>query len=216
MPRFLLLLAVSLCPLAAIAAEPVAELTQLLSSAKSVEAKFEQTVTGANGVVSQRATGTMDVARPQLFRWDVKTPFEQLIVADGKQVWVYDPDLQQAVVRPFDKQLADTPALLFSGDAKKIGERYDVSLLAGAGAEKADGEAAATQRFELKPRDKEALFESLRVSFRDGHLSGMMLVDSLGQKTAIAFSDVVLNGNIPPARFHFTPPHGTDVIRAAK
>lgn len=204
MSRFLLVLMLSLSPLLARAAEPVAELAQLLAAAKSVEARFEQTVSGAAGQPAQRATGVMHVARPQLFRWDVKVPFEQLIIADGKQVWVYDPDLAQAVVRPFDRQLADTPALLFSGDAQKIGERYDVTL---AGSE---GDA---RRFLLKPHDAEALFESLQVSFRKGRLSEMLLVDSLGQKTTIAFSDVKLNGKSPASLFRFEPPAGTDVIR---
>jgi len=202
--RFLLVLMLSLSSLAARAAEPAVELAQLLAAAKSVEARFEQTVSGAAGQPAQRASGVMHVARPQLFRWDVKSPFEQLIVADGKQVWVYDPDLAQAVVRPFDRQLADTPALLFSGDAQKIGERYDVSLAG------SDGDV---RRFVLKPHDAEALFESLQVSFRKGRLSEMMLVDSLGQKTTIAFSDVKLNGKSPASLFRFEPPAGTDVIR---
>lgn len=204
MQRFLCSLFLVLASVTAGAGEAVSQLAELLAAARSVEAKFEQTVIGANGAVSQRSTGVMNVARPQLFRWDVKTPFEQLIVADGRQVWVYDPDLAQAIVRPFDTQLADTPALLFSGDAKKIGERYDVRLADSAG---------RLQRFDLKPHDKEALFESLRVTFRDGKLSEMMLIDPLGQKTAIAFSDVKLNGSIPPERFRFTPPAGTDVIQ---
>lgn len=204
MSRFLLVLMLSLSSFLARAAEPVAELAQLLAAAKSVEARFEQTVSGAAGQPAQRASGVMHVARPQLFRWDVKIPFEQLIIADGKQVWVYDPDLAQAVVRPFDRQLADTPALLFSGDAQKIGERYDVTLAG------SDGNA---RRFLLKPHDAEALFESLQVSFRNGRLSEMLLVDSLGQKTTIAFSDVKLNGKSPASLFRFEPPAGTDVIR---
>ncbi|MFZ5722883.1 MAG: outer membrane lipoprotein chaperone LolA [Pseudomonadota bacterium] len=204
MSRFSVLLPLFLWVAPLSAAEPVTELAGLLAAAKSVEAQFEQTVTGANGMVSQQSTGVMSVARPQLFRWDVKTPFEQLIVADGKQVWVYDPDLAQAVVRPFDRQLADTPALLFSGDAKKIGERYGIEL----------GDSSATvRRFVLKPHDRDALFESLLVTFRDGRLAEMTLADPLGQKTRIVFSGVTLNGRVTESRFRFVPPEGTDVIR---
>lgn len=190
-------------PLAA-AEDTVTRLSGLLASARTVEAKFEQTVAAANGTAGQRASGVMTVARPHLFRWEVRQPFEQLIVADGKQVWVYDPDLAQAVVRPFDRQLSDTPALLFSGDAKKIGERYTVTLL--------DGQAG-NSRFQLKPGDTDALFETLTVGFRNGKLADMTLLDSLGQTTTIRFSDVAVNGTVAPARFQFTPPAGVDVIR---
>lgn len=200
-----IILAVALLlPLPALAADGVARLAAILGAQRSMQADFEQTVTGSNGAVTQTARGTMQVARPQLFRWEVREPFVQLIVADGKEVWVYDPDLAQVVVRPFDAQLADTPALLFGGDAKRIGERFEVRIVE----EKSTG-----IRFELKPRSDNALFESLRVAFIGGDLREMSLVDGLGQRTRIRFDNVQKNVNLPAAQFRFTPPDGTDVIR---
>lgn len=193
-------------PVTASAADAAARLAAMLSSARSLEAAFEQTVAGGNGVVTQRSVGQMTVSRPQLFRWEVKTPFEQLIIADGKQVWVYDPDLAQAVVRPFDQQLSNTPALLFGGDATKISEQFDVKLLEDKG---------GNVRFSLAPRGEDALFESLGVAFRDDRLREMTLLDSLGQRTSITFSKVSLNPAVSPSRFVFTPPPGTDVIHEA-
>lgn len=200
-----IILAVALLlPLPALAADGVARLAAILGAQRSMQADFEQTVTGSNGAVTQTARGTMQVARPQLFRWEVREPFVQLIVADGKEVWVYDPDLAQVVVRPFDAQLADTPALLFGGDARRIGERFEVRIVE----EKSTG-----IRFELKPRSDNALFESLRVAFIGGDLREMSLVDGLGQRTRIRFDNVQQNVNLPAAQFRFTPPDGTDVIR---
>lgn len=192
-----------LLPAHALAADAVARLAALLGAASTLQAHFEQTVTGANGVDAGQTRGTMTVSRPDLFRWAVEKPFEQLIVADGRQVWVYDPDLAQAVVRPFDRQLADTPALLFSGDAERIARSFEVKVL---------GEQGDDLRFELLPRGESALFESLRVSFRGGRLASMFLLDSLGQRTEIRFSQVVLNKPVPAGSFQFTPPAGTDVI----
>lgn len=193
-----------LFPLSAQAADAAQRLADMLGAQRTMQATFEQTVYGSNGVVTQSARGSMQVARPQLFRWEVREPFEQLIIADGKQVWVYDPDLMQAVVRPFDRQLADTPALLFGGDARSIGERFEVKI---------PEETAKGIRFELKPRADNALFESLRVTFIDNRMREMSLLDGLGQRTRIQFGDVSLNGAIPAERFRFEPPAGTDVIR---
>lgn len=195
-----------LIPAFSIAADASDRLSGMLSNARTMTASFEQTITGGNGAVTQQSTGVMSVSRPHLFRWEVKSPFEQLIIADGKQVWVYDPDLLQAVVRPFDQQLSDTPALLFSGDAKKINQRFDVSLME----EKGD-----VVRFDLKPRGEDNLFEVLRVGFKAGKLREMALLDNLGQKTRIYFNDVKLNPAVPASKFVFTPPPGTDVIREA-
>lgn len=193
-----------LFPLSVHAADAAQRLADILGAQRTMQADFEQTVHGSNGVVTQSARGTMQVARPQLFRWEVREPFEQLIIADGKQVWVYDPDLMQAVVRPFDSQLADTPALLFGGDAQLIGERFVVTI---------PEETAKGFRFELKPKADNALFESLRVTFIDNRLREMSLLDGLGQRTRIQFGNVSLNGAIPDSRFRFEPPAGTDVIR---
>ena len=66
--------------------------------------------------------------------------------------------------------------------------------------------------FILKPRDKDAVFESLRVSFNGSQMNAMQLKDSLGQKTDIFFSQIKLNGKISPTVFQFTPPKDVDVI----
>jgi outer membrane lipoprotein carrier protein len=70
-------------------------------------------------------------------------------------------------------------------------------------------------RFDLAPRGEDTLFEILRVGFKGGKLREMALLDNLGQRTRIYFSDVKLNPSIPAGRFVFTPPPGTDVIREA-
>lgn len=199
-----LLLSVSIAALPVQAAEPAARLAGILAAARSMEATFVQRVDGSNGMLAQSASGTMSVARPHLFRWAVSEPFEQLVVADSEQVWVYDPDLAQAVVRPMNKQLADTPALLFSGDAQQIGKQFTVKLLE----EKGD-----RVHFSLAPISETAMFERLEVGFLKNRLHTMVLVDGLGQKTTITFSDVVLNGPIAVDAFRFTPPPGTDVVR---
>ncbi|MDQ8036718.1 MAG: outer-membrane lipoprotein carrier protein LolA, partial [Pedobacter sp.] len=58
----------------------------------------------------------------------------------------------------------------------------------------------------------DALFETLRVRFKGNQLVQMVLVDALGQKTDIRFSNVQVNPAIAAAQFEFTPPKGVDVI----
>jgi len=91
-----------------------------------------------------------------------------------------------------------------SGDSKKIAASFIVSQ------EKSTN--SKTSAFILKPKDKEAVFESLRVSFVGSQLNSMQLKDSLGQKTDIFFSQVQVNGKIDSKIFQFTPPKDVDVI----
>ena len=75
-------------------------LNDLLKNTKSMTASFTQTTKGASGgkLSAQNGTfkGTMQVERPSKFRWNITSPSEQLIVANGSTLWIYDKDLEQA------------------------------------------------------------------------------------------------------------------------
>ena len=47
----------------------------------------------------------MALERPGRFRWQTKEPMEQLVVADGQKMWVYDVDLEQVTVKKQEKGL---------------------------------------------------------------------------------------------------------------
>ena len=67
--------------------------------------------------------------------------------------------------------------------------------------------------FTLKPKTKDTLFDSLRVSFRRGLINDMQLIDSVGQRTNILFNGVKANQAVPADKFQFKIPAGADVIQ---
>src|SRR5277367_2676084 len=95
---------------AARAASPAADVEQYLNGLNSWSADFTQTIDDGHGNVMRSAAGRLYLQRPGKFRWDYSQPSEQLVLADGKQIWFYDKDLQQANVRDMDASLANTPA----------------------------------------------------------------------------------------------------------
>lgn len=189
------------------AAETAAkQLNNLLGKVGSMQAAFSQNTLDPQGKPLQTLSGRMQVRRPGFFRWDTEKPFTQQIIANGEVVWVYDPELQQATRQLLDKQVGNTPALLLSGDAAQMAAAFTIT-------EEKDKAAGKLRRtFILKPKDKDAVFETLRVSFNGPQLTGMQLRDSLGQKTDITFGQIQLNGKIADSVFQFTPPAGVDVI----
>ncbi len=176
------------------------KLSPLLSGVKSMTANFTQTTQGA-GARNGNFSGTMSVQRPNQFRWQTASPAEQLIVANGDTLWVYDKDLKQATKQNVDRQVGNTPALLLSGDPKRIAENFKVTQ-----------PNTSRNYFELYPKSSNANFQKLGISFNSGKPVRMVLIDSLGQTTSIRFSNVRLNGNISASKFSFTPPEGVDVI----
>ena len=202
--RMLLVSALALGTVTAYAGEQdVQRLTQLLEKSQTIEANFSQLTLGADGTSLQETAGQMIVKRPGLFYWHTNAPQEQVVVSDGKMVTLWDPDLEQATVKKLDVRLNQTPALLLSGDVSKISQSFDI-------ASKEQGEV---MDFTLKPKTKDTLFDSLRLSFRGGKINDMQLIDSVGQRTNILFTGVKVNEPIPASKFKFDIPKGADVIQ---
>lgn len=180
------------------------KLTEFLNGIQSMEAAFEQWVMDAKQNTLQNVTGTMWIQRPGQFRWNTADPYPQQIVSDGKELWIYDEDLEQATRKTLDKQVGNTPALLLSGDPSRIADGFQVSAYR--------FDETGEWRFDLRPKDKDALFALLRVHFYRDQLRDMYLEDSLGQTTRIEFKPVQLNQPIPESRFKLDLDDSVDVI----
>lgn len=203
--RMLLLVVLSVSSMSALAADEAAvqRLTQLLNQAQTISARFSQLTLDGGGTQLQETAGQLVLKRPGLFRWHTDEPMEQLLVSNGKKVWLYDPDLQQVTIQTLDQRLTHTPALLLSGDVSKISENFDISYK----------EGGNVVDFILKPKAKDTLFDSLRLSFRSGVLNDMQLIDSIGQRTNILFLSVKMNEKLDDGQFSFDIPDGVDVIQ---
>lgn len=174
-------------------------LNKLLTNTRSMTANFSQTTKAGNR--SSTFAGKMSVQRQNQFRWEIKTPAEQLIVANGNVLWVYDKDLNQATKQSTTNQVGDTPALLLSGNPSQISRNFTVSQ-----------PNAAKNYYVLTPKSANANFKNLAISFNGGRPVMMVLNDAIGQTTTIRFSNITLNQNISSNQFSFTPPAGVDVI----
>ena len=183
--------------------EAVRRIADYLSGVKTLSASFVQVVRDRESRITERATGSLAIARPDRFRWDYRDPYEQVIVADGRKLWLYDSDLQQVTVRGLEEGLGSTPAMLLSG-AGRLSDSF-----ASLGVER-DGDWAWCR---LKPLTTTSDFESVSLALeRKGELAAMELVDKLGQTTRIDFKDVKRNVTLDEQLFRFEPPPGADVI----
>ena len=173
-----------------------------LEKVTDMEAGFTQVTADPSGNVLQSLSGTMTVARPGKMRWQTNPPYEQLVVSDGKVVWIYDMDLEQVSIRELEQRLQDTPALLLSGDTSEISANYVVS----------ETQTGSTDRYQLIPKDNSQLFDYLEFDYRGDRLSAMRIFDATGQITEITFSGMQINQGTDSAAFQFDIPEGVDVI----
>jgi outer membrane lipoprotein carrier protein len=185
------------------ASSPAADVDKYLTGLSSWSADFKQTIDDGQGKVLRSAAGKFYLQRPGKFRWDYSEPSEQMVLADGKQIWFYDKDLAQANVRNMDSTLASTPAMLLSGTGS-VAAQFDIKALPDDG---------GLHFYQLIPKRPETDFQVVRIGFdKDGELVQMFLADKLNQITQLTFTHPTKNPKFAPDLFTFSPPAGVDVI----
>ena len=164
---------------------------------------FTQRITSRTQKASQPASGEFVFARPGRFRWTYTKPYEQLLVADGEKLSIYDKDLNQVTVRKLGDALGSTPAAILFGsnDLDRTFELRDTGVR--------DGVAW----LEATPKGRDTAFERISIGFRNGELAAMELRDALGQVTLLDFGNVERNPKVDASTFVFVPPKGADVLQ---
>jgi outer membrane lipoprotein carrier protein len=196
-----LLMATVLAAATSARADAVDTLREFVRDVKSGQATFTQTVTSADGKRTKTSSGDFEFARPDRFRFAYSKPFEQLIVADGAKVWMYDPELNQASSRKLTQAIGATPAALLAGSSLDA----DFNL-------KAEPSSGGLDWALATPKAKDGAFQSMRVGFRGKQLAAVEITDSFGQRSRLEFSRFTGNAPVADTRFRFVPPAGADVI----
>lgn len=169
---------------------------------KGLDGSFSQQVYDARGELREASSGRVQLSVPSLFRWEYTEPYPQLIVADGENVWIYEPDLEQVSVRPQGAGEADSP-LAALVDPRQLERRYEIDEQAGS-----DG----LEWLRLTPKAEDGSFSSARLAFQGDQLARMELVDAVGQRTVIDFERWTRNPGFAAGTFTYTPPAGVDVL----
>jgi len=204
MPRLhaAILVVLALVPALALAGGRAA-LDRFSEGLRSLDGRFVQQVRDPQGQPGARSEGRIALRAPRQFRWEYQSPYQQLIVADGDHVWMYDPDLEQVTVRvqSYEEQTSPLAALIDPGE---LDRQFMVSD---------GGRADGLDWVALKARKPaESAVQSARLGFDANGLGAMVFEDQLGQRTEVRFSGWTRNGSLPASLFRFAPPEGVDVV----
>jgi len=173
-----------------------------VNNVQTMSGRFEQQLVNADDLVVDESSGTIEIQKPGRFRWTYLEPYEQILVADGLNVWSYDVDLEQVTVKAQAEVLASTPALLLGGSQNVLSDFEYIGSF----------EDRGTVWVRLRPLTTDNGFTKVELGFNEGRLGRMIFSDNLGQTTLIAFFDISLNESIDEHRFIFSPPDGVDVV----
>ncbi len=176
--------------------------SEWFSGLESIQADFTQQVFDSAGEQMQDSQGEVWIQRPGRFRWDYRSPYRQLIVSDGKRLWTYDEDLEQATVKDLDATLSSTPAMLLSG-YRPLEEIMTWEK---------DTKTGPLNWYRLRPRAADASVEQVRIGFAGRQLDTIEVVDGFGNHTRIHFSAMQRNRKLDDDLFQLQLPEGTDII----
>ena len=195
----------------------VEQLRQFVRNSKTAEGDFVQQQLRApranepqeKGLKVVRETrGHFVFQRPGRFIWDTQKPFDQKLITDGKQLILWDKDLNQATFRPAGQVLATTPAAILFGESS-LDQNFDL----------VEGEERLGMKWvalapKKNPNSKSDVpYTKISVGMANGLPKALELIDGLGSVVLVTLDRIQLNVNLPGNRFTFTPPAGAEVLR---
>ncbi len=176
------------------------ELLARLDRITHLQGDFSQRQLGEEDAVMAESSGRFKLLRPVFFSWEIRSPDNQLIVANEEFLWHYDIDLQTATRRPVVGNVEASPLQILGGDESALRERYTVTQ-------------DASDTFTLIPRDSAHSFRRLAVTFDGDAISRMDIVDKLGQRLVVDLQNVDTTTALGSVDFEFTPPsEGVDLF----
>ena len=182
------------------------KLDDFFTKINTMQAAFTQQVIDDKGALRQSSSGNVFLSRPGKFRWEYAAPDKHEIVADGKNVWIYDVELDQVTVKPMTQALSSAPVGMLT-QKQPVDKQFNVQEM------EADG--SSLEWFRLTPKKKDSDFTSMDLGVSATGVEEMILGDKFGQQTYIKFQGLRTDVNIDQSRFTFTPPKGADVIGKA-
>lgn len=173
-------------------------LQQKLHGLKQFTSHFSQTVSDMEGELLYTAEGELSVKRPDRFRWHTQQPDEELVVADGAALWVYNPFVEQVTVLDQQQAVDQSPLLLLTGDDPDNWSGYQVSR--------------EDNTFEVTSLDQDSNIARFTLSFdAKGQLLRFSVSERQGQSSEFLLSRFDSRARLDDAQFRFTVPDGVTV-----
>ena len=197
----------------AFAAEPDLTLEQILDrleqhyTNKSFTADFGQESTLKAMDITDFATGKMYVRYPGMMRWEYQKPEKQVIITDGKKLWIYRPDDNQVMAGSAPAFFSDGKGASFLSDIKLIREKFNISKV----------QSADDYFYELKlePREKTLDVSDIRISVTKNTFTVIRIItyNSYGDENRIELINNTFNVKLDDSLFSFDIPAGADVLK---
>ena len=138
------------------------------------------------------------------FNWQVQDDFKQQIVSNGDMSWLYEPDIEQVIIKQIeDYNLTQTPILLLGSSRDKIVQEFHISR----------EQKLQQEKFIFVSKQADSMFRKILITFDSGLIKLIQVYDNLSNLTEIVFTKVKKLKDLPDSHFNFVVPEGVEVLR---
>ena len=177
---------------------------------KSFTAEFSQESTLKAMEITDFATGKMYVRYPGMMRWEYEKPEKQVIITDGKKLWIYRPTDNQVMTGSAPAFFSDGKGASFLSDIKLIRKKFDITLL--------PSKDDFFYELELRPLEKTLDVDDIRISVTKSTFTVIRVItyNSYGDENRIELINHKFNVKLDDSLFSFAIPPGADVLQIDK
>lgn len=174
-------------------------------SIKTLKADFIQTALSMGSGVGRVSSGEVTIKKPGRMKWEFKKPAGDIVVSNGKVMWIYQKDLNQVIETDIE---VNTPqvAMNFLAGAGNMEKDFKIEIL-----------RTTDSEYELKLSPKEAIPHigeiTLIVDRKTFIVKKTTVKDAFGGQTSVEIKNVKINSEVDDSVFEYIAPKGVAVIR---
>ncbi|QOL49329.1 outer membrane lipoprotein chaperone LolA [Massilia litorea] len=184
-------------------ASALEQFKSFVATTKAAKGEFtqQQQRKSQTGKISPVSSGSFVFARPGKFIWNYTKPYDQLLQADGDQLYIYDKDLNQVTVKKLGNALGSSPAAILFG-SNDLEKNFTLSEA---------GTRDGLEWLNAVPKAKDTTFEQISIGLKNGTPEAMELKDTFGQTSVLKFTSFQRNPSLGAQEFRFEMPKGAEV-----
>ncbi len=176
-------------------------------AAKGFSANFSQESTIKAMDITDTASGNLFVKAPGMMRWEYEKPGQQLIITDGKRLWVYRQDDNQVIVGTSPYFFGNGKGGGFLSDMKIIREKFNIAL----------DDKSSGKYYVLKLIPKGKTFDIsliyLSISINTFDIVQITTYNLYNDETKIYLKNIEFKKHINDSMFYFEIPEGADILQ---